>query len=178
MSLPITAGGANQDPAACRTHDLECRLAKLADAGPEAINDRLAQLDWEWTAGRAAKVTAAVVVLAGTALALATGSWWWMALTAAGGLLLLQYSFSKTSWLARMFQEMGYRTGCEVEQEKFALRALRGDFRHLPTVHDIEAQDDISRLEGEGGIVVEPAAHKVDPREAVKEVVQATHQTP
>ena len=161
--------------AACsRAGALEDRLACLADAGPEAIAERLGELDWEWTAGRMAKVTAAVVILAGTALAAATGSWWWMLFTAFGGLVLLQYAFGKSSWLAKMYREMGYRCGSEVEQEKFALRTLRGDFRHLPTVHDIEAKDDISRLEGEGGIVVEQEAHKVDPREAVREVIQAT----
>ena len=174
MSMPL-AVKMNSQPAPCPRHALECRLAKLADAGPHAIGDRLTQLDWEWTSGRAAKVAAAVMVLAGTALTLATGSEWWLILTVAGGLGMLQYAFSRTSWLGRTFQEMGYRTGCEVEQEKFALKTLRGDFRHLPTVHDIEDKDDISRLEGEGGIVVEYEAHKVDSREAVKEVVQATH---
>jgi hypothetical protein len=158
-----------------RIEALEQRLACLADAGPEAINERLAELDWEWTAGRMAKVAAAVVILAGTALTFATGAWWWMILTAAGGLALLQYAFGKSSWLAQAFRGMGYRCGSEVEQEKFALKTLRGDFRHLPTVHDIEAHDDISRLEGEGGIVVETDAHKVDAKEAVKEVIQATN---
>jgi hypothetical protein len=153
---------------------LEQRLACLADAGPEAINERLAELDREWTSGRMTKASTAVLILVGTALAVATGMWWWMILTAAGGLLLLQHSFGKRSWLGRVFGEAGYRSSAEVEQEKFALRTLRGDFRHLPTVHDIEAHDDISRLEGEGGIVVEPEAHKVDAKEAVKEVIEAT----
>jgi len=157
-----------------RVEALEQRLACLADAGPEAINERLTELDSEWTSGRMTKTTTAVVILAGTALVALTGQWWWVILTAVGGLLLLQHSFGRGSWLGRTFGEMGYRTSGEVEQEKFALRTLRGDFRHLPTVHDIEAQDDISRLEGEGGIVVEPEAHKVDAKEAVKEVIQAT----
>jgi hypothetical protein len=168
--LSATTG---KTPSCNRIEALEQRLACLADAGPEAINERLAQLEWEWTAGRMAKVTAAVAILAGVVLTLTLG-WWWMVLIAAGGLLMFQYSFSKTSWLSRMFREMGYRSGAEVEQEKFALRTLRGDFRHLPTVHDIEAHDDIARLEGEGGIVVEIEAHKVDPKEAVKEVIEAT----
>jgi hypothetical protein len=174
LTVPMT--GSNVQATPCRIHDLECRLARIADAGPGAIDDRLTQLEWEWTAGRMAKVTAATIILAGTALTLASGSMWWLLLPAAGGLFLLQYAASQTALLSVAFREMGYRTGCEVEQEKFALKTLRGDFRHLPTVHDIEAQEDISRLEGEGGIVVEVDAHKVDPREAVREVVQATRQ--
>ena len=157
-----------------RIEALEQRLACLADAGPEAINERLTELDREWTCGRLTKASTAVLILVGTVLAVATGMWWWMILTVAGGLLLLQHSFSRTSWMSRMFRESGYRSSGEVEQEKFALRTLRGDFRHLPTLHDIEDKDDISRLEGEGGIVYEQAAHKIDSRDAVKEVVQAT----
>jgi len=159
--------------AACRTHDLECRLAKIADSGPAAINDRLAQLDKEWSAGRGSKAALAVIILTGTVLTL-TLSWWWVILPTAAGLFLLQDLVAQTPWMVRVFQEAGYRSRADIEHEKFALRTLRGDFRHLPTVHDIEDHDDISRLEGEGGIVVEPAAHKIDAREAAKEVIEAT----
>jgi len=174
QAIPTTP---TQPPAAeCqRRQDLECRLAKLADAGPHAINDRIDQLEWEWTAGRMTKVTLGVTILVGFALTALLNPWF-LVLPAAAGLFLLQYIFSRSSWLGEMFHEMGYRRGCEVEQEKLALRALRGDFRHLPTLHDIESADDISRLEGEGGIVVEVEAQKIDPREAVKEVVHAAKQ--
>ena len=88
-------------------------------------------------------------------------------------MFLLQYLFSRTSWLGKVFQEMGFRTGSDIDQEKMALKVLRGDFRSLPTVHDIEKRDDISRLEGEGGIAVDPDESKVDPAEAAKSAVEA-----
>ena len=53
-------------------------------------------------------------------------------------------------------------------------------FRNSPcthataTVHDMDSGDDISRLEGEGGIVAEPDGGKVDPKAAVAEVIEAT----
>jgi len=172
MSQQLSLNARTTAPA-CRTHDLECRLAKLADGGPAAINDRLEQLDAEWSAGRVAKAALAVTILLGTILTLTAG-WWWVILTAAAGLLLLQFMFTQHVWLTRVFQEAGFRTRAEIEHEKFALRTLRGDFRNLPTVHDIEEKDDISRLEGEGGIVVEPDAHKVGSMEAAKEVIHAT----
>jgi len=153
---------------------LEQRLACLADAGPAAIDDRIAQLDREWSAGRMAKATLGVTILLGFALTAIQGSPWWLILPAAACVFLLQSMFTKSPWLTAVFREAGYRTGCEIEQEKFALKALRGDFKHVPTMHDIEAQDDITRLEGEGGIVVEPDASKVDAKVAVKEVIQAT----
>jgi hypothetical protein len=151
---------------------LESRLACLADAGPQAISDRLDQLESEWSAGRMTKATIGVLVVAGLALT-AFVSPWWLILPALGGLFLLQYLFSRTSWLGATFREMGFRAGSEIDQEKFALKALRGDFRHLPTVLELESKDDIARLEGEGGIAVDPDDAKPDTRDVVKEVLQA-----
>ena len=173
-TVPMTAARKPAELSDGRKRDLECRLAKIADAGPAAIDDRLHQLDWEWTAGRATKATTGGLIVLGFALVALTGNPWWLVLPAAAGLFLLQYSFSRTSWLAKVFGEMGFRTGSEVEHEKFALRTIRGDFRHLPTIHDIEEKDDIGRLEGEGGIVVEEHAHKIGAATAAHEVVQAT----
>src|SRR5688500_7511862 len=89
MSQPLSLNTQQPNAPACRTHDLECRLAKIADGGPQAINDRLAQLDTEWSAGRVSKAVLAVVILVGTVLTLAV-NWWWVVLPAAAGLLLLQ----------------------------------------------------------------------------------------
>ena len=150
---------------------LEQRLACLADAGPQAIDDRLAELDREWTAGRVTKAAMGVVIVCG--LVLATLNPWWLILPALGGILLLSYLFGRTSRLGKMFNQMGFRTGFEVDQEKMALKVLRGDFRYLPTLHDIESRDDISRLEGEGGIALDPEEAKVDPKDAAKVVLDA-----
>jgi hypothetical protein len=151
---------------------LEQRLACIADAGPQAIEDRLVELDREWTAGRMTKASLGVVIVAGFALSFLSP--WWLILPAAGGVFLLSYLFGRTSWLGKMFNEMGYRTGYEVDQEKMALKVLRGDFRHLPTVHDIENNDDIARLEGEGGIAVDPGTTaKMDPKAAAKVALEA-----
>src|SRR3954447_14314424 len=164
MNLQLTE---NANGPCSRANVLEQRLACLADAGPAAIDERLNEIESEWSAGRVTKAVIGVTMVVGLALT-ALFSPWWLLLPAAGSLFLLQYLFSRTSWLGLTFQEMGFRSGAEIEQEKLALKTLRGDFRHLPTVHDIETHEDISRLEGEGGIVVEPEAHKVDPKEAAK----------
>lgn len=151
---------------------LEQRLACIADAGPQAIEDRLEELEGEWSAGRVTKVVIGVLLIAGFALTALLNPWW-LILPAIGGLFLLQYCFSRTSWLGKVFQEMGFRTSSEIDQEKMALKVLRGDFRSLPTVLDVEKRDDISRLEGEGGIAVDPDESKVDPAEAAKAVAEA-----
>jgi hypothetical protein len=173
MTNNLTTDQTGKPKANCsKLSTLEQRLACLADAGPQAIEDRLNELEREWTAGRMTKATIGVLLVIGFALTAFLNPWW-LILPAVGGVFLLQYLFSRSSWLGKMFHEMGFRTGFEVDQEKIALKVLRGDFRHLPTVHDIESREDISRLEGEGGIAVDPDESKVDPKDAAKVVIDA-----
>src|ERR1700691_1799321 len=96
-----------------KLESLEQRLACLADAGPQTIDDRLAELDREWTAGRMTKAAMGMVVVLG--LILAAFNPWRLLLRAIGGLLILTYVFGRTSWLGKMFHEMGYRSGFEVD---------------------------------------------------------------
>lgn len=157
---------------ACDNDTLEKRLACLADAGPQAITDRLNELESEWSAGRIAKATIGVTIITGLLLTMVAGQWW-LILPAFGGAFLIQYLFSRVSWLGAMYRELGYRSSSEIDQERFALKALRGDFRQLPTVHEIENKEDISRLEGEGGIALDDEDAKPDAREVVKNVIEA-----
>jgi hypothetical protein len=155
------------------TPALEQRLACLADAGQQAIAERLEAIEREWSAGRMTKATIGVVVIVGLALTALLRNPWWLILPTLGGFLLLQYLFDRSSWLGAMFGKMGYRSGAEIDQEKFALKAIRGDFRDLPTIHEIENKDDIMRLEGEGGISVEMDERKPDAQAIVREVLEA-----
>jgi len=163
---------ARDNKGCAKIESLEQRLACIADAGPQAIEDRLAELEREWTAGRATKAVIGMMIVVGFALAAFVNPWW-LILPTVAVFFLLQYLFDRTSWLGKAFHRVGFRTGSEVDQEKMALKVLRGDFRHLPTVHDIEKREDISRLEGEGGITVEPDESKVDPTDAAKVAVEA-----
>lgn len=148
------------------------RLACLADAGEPSISERLCAIEQEWSAGRASRVVGGIAVLTGLSLGTLVSPWW-LLLPAVAGLGLLQNIFVRTSWLAALFHRFGFRTGTEIDLERFALKALRGDFRHLPTVNEVENKDDIERLEGEGGLVLEPEESKPDLREAVRDVIHA-----
>lgn len=171
MASNLTAGNGSGKKA-CNEGTLEQRLACLADAGPQAIEVRLAELDREWTAGRATKAVIGVLIVIGFGLTALLDPWW-LILPAVGGVFLLQYLFTRSSWLGKAFHEMGFRTGWEVDQEKMALKVLRGDFRHLPTLLDIENREDISRLEGEGGIAMDQDETKVEAKDAVKSALDA-----
>ena len=159
-----------------RSDVLAARLKQVIDGGPDAICERLIQLVREWTTGRASLATAGLMIVAGLALT-AVFSPWWLFLTGAGGLLLLPYLFGRRSPLGYVFHQFGLRRGSEIEQEKVALKALRGDFKNVPNVQQVVNQDDISRLEGEGGIVIEPEEAPVTADDAVKEVIGATKRT-
>jgi len=146
-------------------------VASVIHEGPEAIERRLGVLDREWTVGRLVKVVTSLGLLVGLGLA-----WFvhaaWLALPVLLGLLLLQYTVSRHSLLTYLFQALGLRTGMEIEHERIALKALRGDFRHLPTMLDKHDQDALARMAGEGGTatdVSEPAG--VDSHEVVQQVL-------
>jgi hypothetical protein len=171
-NLTTVNTGGGPKPACSKLDTLQQRLACLADAGLEAIEHRLAELDREWTAGRATQTVIAVLIVAGFGLT-ALVSPWWLALAAFAGVFLIQYLVTGSSWLAALFHSLGFRTRFEVDQERMALKVLRGDFRTLPTVQDIESREDISRLEGEGGIAVDPDDSKVEPLDAAKVALEA-----
>ena len=151
---------------------LECRLRKVIEAGPAAITERLDELESEWTAGRAAKATAGVLIVVGLGLAL-TVSLLWLVLPIVGGAVMAQYIFGRKSLIGELFHSFGFRSGSEIDQEKMALRVLRGDFASLPTVHTIEDRDAVTRMEGEGGPAVELDDTKQDTHGAVKELLGA-----
>ncbi len=150
---------------------LECRLKSVIDGGPAAIGERLHELEREWTAGRAAKATAGVLIIGGLALSL-TLSLMWLVLPIVGGAVMMQYLFARTSLMGEMFHAFGLRSGVEIEREKMALRVLRGDFALLPTVHTIEDRDAVNRMEDEGGPAIE-REEKQDVHAAVKELIGA-----
>jgi hypothetical protein len=159
-----------------RNGPLVNRLKQIVEGGPGAIEERLGELEDEWTTGRASKATAAVMIVSGLALSAVHKSWW-LLLSAGGGVLLLPYLFGRRSPLGAGFHRLGLRTGQEIEQEKVALKLLRGDFHHLPAVHEVVNRDDICRMEGEGGIVYEPPDTHCDAEAAAHKVLGATHKS-
>jgi hypothetical protein len=151
---------------------LEDRLKRLLDAGPAAIDARLQQLDGEWSVGRITKVIAASFIGVGLLLGLLVNPWWGL-LVCVPCLTLLQHLVARTSILSEAIHWAGVRRGSEIEKERLALRVLRGDFNHLPTVYDVEDRDALSRFEDEGGPACDdPPRHRIDAHEAVKQAVE------
>jgi hypothetical protein len=110
--------------------DTDQRIRKLSTAGRAAINTRLQELDYEWDIERVLEANAASVTLVGSILGL-TVDRRWMFLPAAVGAFLLQHATQ--GWCPPMLwlRRMGVRTQSEIDHERYALKAIRGDFRSI-----------------------------------------------
>jgi hypothetical protein len=110
---------------------MEQDVARCAAAGPAAIDRRLSQLDHEWDIERTLEANAATVSLIGLALG-ATVDRRWFAFPAVVAGFLLQHAVQGWCPPVPVFRRLGFRTQTEIEQERYALKALRGDFRSVP----------------------------------------------
>jgi len=108
----------------------EQNIARLRHAGPSAIQRRLEELDAEWDIERVLEANAATAVLVGTTLG-ATVDRRFFALPAVVAGFLLQHAVQGWCPPLPVFRRLGFRTSTEIERERYALKALRGDFNDV-----------------------------------------------
>lgn len=97
---------------------------------PDRIDGRLAALDREWDIERLLEANAATLSLFGLGLA-ATVDRRWQLLPVAVAAFLLQHAIQGWCPPVSVFRRMGVRTAQEIDRERYALKALRGDFDRL-----------------------------------------------
>jgi hypothetical protein len=95
---------------------------------PDRIDSRLQELDREWDIERALEANASSFALAGLTLGV-TRDRRWLALPAAVAGFLLQHAVQGWCPPLPLLRRLGFRTPREIDQERYALKALRGDFR-------------------------------------------------
>ena len=122
-----TAESVNEE---IRRHTKE-RIEQLASAGRSAINRRLAELDHDWDIERTLEANAAALTVAGAALALVKYRRFALVPLIVGS-FLIQHSIQGWCPPLPVFRRLGVRTQSEIDYERYALKALRGDFRNLP----------------------------------------------
>lgn len=110
--------------------DMEQRIAWYAEH-PERIDSRLAELDEEWDIERTLEANAATIALGGVILSLLRGRQWLILPGVVGG-FLLQHALQGWCPPVPVFRRLGIRTQREIDEERFALKALRGDLEDLP----------------------------------------------
>jgi hypothetical protein len=121
-------------------HRMEDRVARVAAAGPEAVARRLRELDREWDTERLLEANASTLIVVGAGLAL-TVNLWFVLIPLVVGAFLFQHALQGWCPPLPVFRRLGVRTQTEIEQERYALKALRGDFAQFsggmtnPTSH-------------------------------------------
>jgi hypothetical protein len=105
----------------------DARLAELQRADAVRIAQRLAELDSEWDIERLLQLNASVI--AGTGLLLgATVDRRFLLLPLAVFGFFLQHALQGWCPPIPLFRRLGVRTAREISRERYALKALRGDF--------------------------------------------------
>lgn len=95
--------------------------------GRAAIDRRIAELDREWDLERTLEMNAAAFAFTGSLLA-AVVHRRWAILPLVVGAFLGQHALQGWCPPVEVFRRMGVRTRQEIDREKYALKALRGDF--------------------------------------------------
>jgi hypothetical protein len=108
----------------------EENLARVAASGPAAIERRLRELDEEWDIERTLEANAATVALIGLGLGAFVDRRLFILPGVVAG-FLLQHALQGWCPPMPLFRRYGFRTASEIDQERYALKALRGDFRAL-----------------------------------------------
>lgn len=113
---------------------------------PDQIENRLDELDREWDTERLLETNAATLALAGTLLGVAVNRRF-LLLPLAVAAFLLQHGVQGWCPPLPVLRRMGVRTPREIEAERYALMALRGDFDDLPENRPDRAEASFARVD-------------------------------
>ncbi|GAB6058906.1 hypothetical protein [Desulfonatronum parangueonense] len=98
--------------------------------GPLSIDQRLEELDEEWDIERTLQANASTLILMGMGLGALSGRKWFALPVMVSG-FLLQHALQGWCPPLSVFRRMGVRTKGEIDVERYALKALRGDFQEF-----------------------------------------------
>lgn len=125
--------------------EMEERVREIS-TDKAAIEERLHDLDREWDIERAIEANAAVIAFVGVALGAFVHPYW-LLLPAAVTLFLFQHALQGWCPPIPVLRRLGFRTVYEIERERQALKALRGDFASVAAEGDsVSAALNASRL--------------------------------
>jgi hypothetical protein len=105
------------------------------DRHRDEIPVRLRQLDEEWDIERAIETNASALAFAGIALSV-TSDRRWLIMPALVTAFLFQHAIQGWCPPVPVLRRLGFRTSYEIEQERQALKAVRGDFESLAHAQD------------------------------------------
>jgi hypothetical protein len=107
----------------------EMRLGYFA-AHPDEIGRRLDELDEEWDVERVLETGSSTLSLTGLVLSVARGRKWLLLPLVVQG-FFMQHALQGWCPPLPVLRRLGFRTQYEIERERYALKALRGDFKDV-----------------------------------------------
>jgi len=147
--LPATANRVERNTAESVNErirrETEERVARTAAGGLTAIGDRLAELDREWDVERYLETMAPSLTLLGMTLGLTISRKFFLVPFAVQG-FFLQHALQGWCPPIPVLRRLGVRTQDEIARERYALKAIRGDFRNVGGQNRVaEALDVVER---------------------------------
>ena len=109
---------------------IEMNVEHFAGASDAQIVQRLRELDEEWTIERALEANAASLCVAGVGLGFTANRAFFL-VPGIVGAFLLQHALQGWCPPLSLFRRMGFRTATEIDTERYALKAMRGDFDEI-----------------------------------------------
>ena len=110
-------------------------VRSYSNGTPEEISDRIKQLDQEWDIERTLETNMSLIALTGLALGVFINLYW-LILPAIVLLFFLQHALQGWCPPIPLFRMLKVRTRPEIDREKYALKALRGDFDNLSYIDE------------------------------------------
>lgn len=114
----------------------------------EAMSRRIAELEHEWDIERTLETNASTLALTGAVLGTTVNrNWFWLT----GAVLTFLFQHATSGWCPPLpvLRALKFRTQGEIDRERYALRALRGDFAAVSP----------------GGLVIEPTLQALEQTE-------------
>lgn len=106
---------------------------------PEEIDSRLEELDQEWDIERLLQANAGAFSLMGLTFGVLRSRWYLLSVAAA--VFLIQQAFQGWCPPASVLRRLGIRTKEEINHERYALKALRGDFESVRMEGDEDPEE-------------------------------------
>lgn len=122
----------------------EDRVRGFARSRPEEITARIKELEREWSIERLIESEAPVMALAGLGLGATVNRKFLFLPAFVAGMVALH---GVQGWypMLPVFRRLGFRSRNEIDREKFAMKALRGDFDRVQTDKKADPAERVDR---------------------------------
>lgn len=106
------------------------RIKRYVGISKNELTNRIQELDREWDTERTLEANFAGLVMLSSLLGYSVSKKW-LALSGGAALFLMQHALQGWCPPLSIIRRLGIRTASEINEEKNALKVIRGDYDHL-----------------------------------------------